>query len=54
MNERYKIVESRYLDEEDIVHIENVSYDLAHVLRKLLVMQNEWNANDIRVVEMEA
>jgi hypothetical protein len=40
MSERYKLTYTRF-DGEKETHIENVSYTMALVLKKLLVMQGE-------------
>ena len=56
--ERYKLIEQQYdfiereLHQiEDLVHIENVSYELAHAMRRLLL--NDHNINDLKVKEMD-
>jgi hypothetical protein len=56
MNIRYKLIERKFgyvkrefVQVEDLVHIENVSYELATAMRQLLI--NDYNMYDLKVVE---
>ena len=56
MKSQYKLIERQwdYVNDEfvrveDLVHIENVSYELANAMRQLLI--SDTNINDLRVVE---
>ena len=56
MRTQYKLIERQwdyvngeFVRVEDLVHIENVSYELANAMRRLII--NDTNINDLRVVE---
>jgi hypothetical protein len=55
MRTQYKLIErhwdyvnGEFVQVEDLVHIENVSYELAHAMRRLII--NDTNINDLRVL----